>query len=224
MATPLRLVELQCPRCGGGHWELDNDYRGADLFGGRELSYPERTYTCPVCGTSGTNYSVLQKGPSEFFLQPAPLYPMSVADFEHWVSILRANFPNNHLLGELGKTFFPYTPADRAAWERENPVAEMRDQDGDHQANPDLTNATEWFEVMRPGDSLSFLRRDRGNLQVDEGTAGTFSVRCTDARGKVAVEKAGLDSRTVLAAIRLYLTGDVAECVRKIDQPGPEAL
>ena len=224
MATPLRLVELQCPRCGGGHWELDNDYRGADLFGGRELSYPERTYTCPVCGTTGTNYSVLQKAPSEFFLQPHPLYPMSVADFEHWVSILRANFPNNHFLGELGKTFFPYTPADRAAWERENPVAEMRDQDGDHRADPDLFHATDWFEVMRPGDSLSFLRRDRGKLQVDEGAVGTFSVCCADALGQVVVERAGLHNRTVLVAIRLYLAGDIAECVREIELSGPKAL
>jgi hypothetical protein len=153
---------------------------------------------------------------------------MSVADFEHWVSILRAHFPNSRFLGELGKTFFPYTPekaaADRAAWERENPVAEVRDQDGERLVDPDLFHATDWFEVMRPGDSLSFLRRDRGKLQVDEGSAGTFSVRCTDARGQVVVERAGLDNRTVLVVIRLYLAGDVAECVREIDLPGPEAL
>ena len=223
----MRLVELRCPSCGGGHWELDNDYRGADLFGGRELSYLERTYTCPVCGATGTNYSVLQKAPSEFLLQPDRLYPMSVADFEHWVSILRANFPNIHFLGELGKSFFPCTPekaaADRAAWERENPVAEMRDQDGDRRVDPDPFHATDWFEVMRPGDSLSFLRRDGGELQVDEGSDGTFSVRCTDARGQVVGERAGLENQTVLVAIRLYLGGNVTECVREIDRSGPKA-
>ena len=109
MASPARLLELRCPRCGGSHWEIDNDYRGFDPadLGAEGSSYAERTYRCPVCGATGTNYSVLQKGPEYLFSQPIPTVPMSVAEFEHWVTILRAHFPNNHFLGELGTRWYP---------------------------------------------------------------------------------------------------------------------
>jgi len=42
------MVKLRCPICHASHWEIDSDYRGADLGGGVELPYPERDYFCPL--------------------------------------------------------------------------------------------------------------------------------------------------------------------------------
>jgi hypothetical protein len=103
--TPPRLVQFACPTCQGQFGEIDSDYRGGDLFGGIELSYPEREYDCPHCGARNTNCKILQKGPPEFFLQPHDLYPMSVADFNHWYAVFAANFPQDErrkMLGSAG--------------------------------------------------------------------------------------------------------------------------
>ena len=105
--TPARMVELRCPHCHASHWEIDSDYRGADLAGGVELSYPERDYFCPHCKRTGPGYAVLQKSPPEFFLQPHPLYPMSENDFAYWVEILRQNFPDDPMLADVYKTWRP---------------------------------------------------------------------------------------------------------------------
>jgi hypothetical protein len=106
MSTPPRLVQLQCPACQAHHWEIDCDYRGAELVGKKELSYAERTYRCPNCGTSGTGYQVSLKSPPAFFLQPHPMYPMSAEEFDHWVAVLREHFPDHPLLRELGTRWY----------------------------------------------------------------------------------------------------------------------
>jgi hypothetical protein len=111
MATPARLVQLSCPKCVARHWEIDNDYREANLFSpGDEASYEQRPYLCPACGWTGAGYAVLEKSPPEFFLQPHPLYPMSVADFDRWLAVLRANFPDNPMLQYLGTEWYPGSP------------------------------------------------------------------------------------------------------------------
>ena len=109
MSTPARLVELKCPCCQSDHWEIDSDYRGADMVpGGVELPYEERPYLCSACGTKGTGYSVGRKSPLEFFLQPHPMYPMSRWEFHRWVRVLRENFPEHPSLEKLGKSWRPY--------------------------------------------------------------------------------------------------------------------
>jgi hypothetical protein len=42
---------------------------------------------------------------------------MTRADFDHWVAILSANFPDHPLLAELGTSFFPRTPQEVASRE-----------------------------------------------------------------------------------------------------------
>src|SRR5579862_4498265 len=101
------MVELLCPSCSSLHWGMDCDYRGAELIGQKELSYRERTYFCPHCQSSRKGYVVLQKSPPEFFLQPHELYPMNRVYFSYWVKMLRRNFPDDPMLAELGKTWYP---------------------------------------------------------------------------------------------------------------------
>ncbi len=218
--TPRRLTEITCPECHRTKWIIDSDYRGANLAGGIELGYSERHYSCADCGIEGTGWSVGQQSPPEFLLQPHNMYPMTQSDFDHWVTILRANFPNDWRLAELGRSFFPRSPEEVAsaqeAWERDHPVGEMRDQDGARRADPNIRDATIWLEVMKPGDSLSFLRRDGGVLQISGPAGETFSVRCTDARGHVVMDAADLDGRAVLSATVLYLAGDVRGCAKEL--------
>ena len=101
--TPPRLTELECPECHTTKWIIDSDYQGADLFGGIELAYSERVYSCSVCDTDQIGWLVRQQAPPEFLLQPHDLYPMTQA--------------------ELGSRFFPRTPeevaAKREAFERD---------------------------------------------------------------------------------------------------------
>jgi hypothetical protein len=107
--TPPRLVELECPICHTKHWEIDRDYTGLGWFGRRAKSYEERKYGCHKCGYQGSGYQVLQKSPPQFFLQPHPMHPMTQADFDRWVAILRENFPDHPQLKELGNSFRPNT-------------------------------------------------------------------------------------------------------------------
>ena len=102
MATPPRLVELECPICHASHWVIDSDYGGADMItGGVELPYEERTYACSNCHEEAAGHHVLRKGPPEFFLQPHPMYPMTRDDFDYWVDILRAHFPDHPMLEKV---------------------------------------------------------------------------------------------------------------------------
>jgi len=104
--TPSRLVELECPKCRAKHWVIDSDYRGSSMLGQPERTYGERDYACRECRYSGRGFHVLAKSPPEFLEQ---LHPMSQADFDYWVSVLRKHFPDYPLLKRLGKEFRPNT-------------------------------------------------------------------------------------------------------------------
>lgn len=108
--TPPRLVELCCPQCQRAHWVIDCDFRAAYMAGGVDVDYGERRYLCKHCKYIGLGYTVLQKSPPEFFLQPHEMYPMKRAEFDHWVAILRQNFPDHHRLQDLGSKWYPYNP------------------------------------------------------------------------------------------------------------------
>lgn len=92
MATLLRLSELRCPYCHEAAWVMDNEYRGMD---GIMIPYSERDYPCKACGHRGSGWALLQQGPAEVLLQPHPFYPMTQADFDHWISVLKTNFPDH---------------------------------------------------------------------------------------------------------------------------------
>ncbi len=114
MSTPERLVELNCT-CGTPHWEIDCDFRG---MGGEEEPYDARTYTCPACGREGSGFTVLQKSPPEFFLQPHHMYPMAQAKFDKWVQVFREHFPDHPRLGDLGGRWRPAKPRWWQFWKR----------------------------------------------------------------------------------------------------------
>jgi hypothetical protein len=219
MTTPDRLTEIECPSCHRTKWILDSDYRGSDMMGGVERGYPQRVYTCGGCGWDDAGWLVKQQAPSTFLLQPHPMYPMTRADFDHWVAILRANFPDHPCLAELGTSFFPCTPEDaaaaKAAREQEHPVDKLRDQDGAGTNEPTMRHAMERVAIMRPGDSLSFFRRDGGVLAFQRVAAApeSFTCRCSDERRRVLLEAADLDRQKILTAIERYLGGDVRRCL-----------
>ena len=108
--TPSRLNELSCPNCGHTNWIIDSDYRGTD---GLILPYALREYSCSECGNTGTGWKLIRQSPPEFLLQPHDMYPMTQAEFDRWVAILKTHFPDHPLLAELGKTFYPYRPGRR---------------------------------------------------------------------------------------------------------------
>jgi hypothetical protein len=141
---------------------------------------------------------------------------MSVEDFDYWVSVLRANFPDDPRLPEVGRRFVPATPeqvqARRNAYFAAHPVVEMRDQDGARRALPDPFRAIEWLEVMRPGDSLTFLHSHDGTLFLEGPGCGPFSVRRSDASGRVVAHEPALDEQRARVLIWRYLEGDVAGC------------
>ncbi len=105
--TPARLNELSCPTCSQASWIIDSDYRGTD---GVRLPYEQRVYSCRRCSNTGPGWTLMQQSPPEFLLQPHDTYPMSRADFDHWVAILSANFPDHPCLADLGRGFVPRIP------------------------------------------------------------------------------------------------------------------
>ena len=109
MATPPRVVRLECPACRDSHWEIDSDYNGADLIGEEELGYPERRYSCPSCKRQGPGWAVRNKSPVAFLLQPSDAYPMRRSEFEYWAGILRAHCPDHPFVPEIGREFRPNT-------------------------------------------------------------------------------------------------------------------
>jgi hypothetical protein len=145
--------------------------------------------------------------------------------FDYWVAILRTNFPDHPHLARLGRSFFPRTPEEVAAAEeahgRAFPVREMRDQDGASRKEPTIHHAAEWLEIMMSGDSLSFLRRDGGELRITKPAQKPFSVRCTGAPGNLVTEAIAVDADTVLSAIDRYLEGDLKGCVAQLPGGSP---
>jgi hypothetical protein len=78
-------------------------------MGGIDIDYSERVYHCPACWYSKAGYTVLQKSPPEFFLQPHPMYPMRQKEFDYWADILKSHVPDHPIIQDLGKTFKPNT-------------------------------------------------------------------------------------------------------------------
>jgi len=101
--TPPRLNELRCPSCKQTSWVIDSDYKSED---GRLVPYSQRVYPCSRCGNAGDGWKLIQQSPAEFLLQPSRNYPMTLANFDHWVAILLANFPDHPMLAKLGRHSF----------------------------------------------------------------------------------------------------------------------
>jgi len=70
--------------------------------------------------------------------------------------------------------------------------------------------------MMEPGDSLSFLHRHGGELQISRPTDGTFSVRRMDARGYVTMETSALGRDTAWGATSRYLGNDVTASITQV--------
>jgi hypothetical protein len=221
--TPPRLNEVQCPGCQRTSWVIDSDDQGMDDI---HLPYDQRSYACPHCGKNGRGWTLLQQSPIAFLLQPSDRDPMTQAEFDHWVNILRTNFPDASILTGLGTTFFPRLPEEAEALKeaeaRAYPVIEMKDQDGARRALPEPRTAGEWFEIMKAGDFLVFSRRDGGMLRVDRGEA-THSAHCRDAAGASLALVDGVDERTARQSIGYYLAGDVGGCIRTLERITPSA-
>ena len=109
--TPPRLNELSCPNYARASWEIDSDFRDE---GGTALPYDQRIYSCRFCGVTGPSWTLLQQSPPAFLLQPHSLYPMTRADFDHWLAVLREHFPDHPRLRDYPTRFFaqppPYQP------------------------------------------------------------------------------------------------------------------
>jgi hypothetical protein len=214
--TPPRLTELQCPRCEGIVWVIDSDFRG---IGPDTPPYDQRQYPCSHCRYRGPGWKVGQQSPPEFLLQPHNLYPMTQEAFDYWVRILRTHFPTHPALTRLGKDFVPRLPPDvevmKALHERVHPVGEMRDQDGARRADPDLSTAIEWFEMMKPGQTLVLNRRDGGRLYISLDQSG-HSARCLDASGKTLAETSALPEQVARDAVACYLNGNTSGCARTL--------
>lgn len=105
--TPQRLNELSCPNCKQASWMLDSDFRGMD---GVMLPYAQRVYSCRCCSNTGPGWRLMQQSPPEFLPQPHDMYPMTHAEFDHWVAILKASFPEHPRLADLGRGFVPRVP------------------------------------------------------------------------------------------------------------------
>jgi hypothetical protein len=156
-------------------------------------------------------------------LQPHDLYPMTRGEFDYWVTILRMHVPEHPALRSLGTTFFPRLPEDveemRQAHARAHPVGVMKDQDGARRVDPDMRTAMEWLELMKPGDTLVFRRRDGGSLQLAfEGL--TYSARCNDHAATVLLDTVGLDGPTLREGIEQYLAGRTEGCVKRLYSKG----
>ena len=105
--TPPRLNQLSCPTCGRASWTIDSDYPGMD---GVMLPYKQREYSCRHCSRTGPGWTLIRQSPPEFLLQPHNMYPMTQSAFNHWLAILKANFPDHPLVADLGRGFVPHTP------------------------------------------------------------------------------------------------------------------
>jgi hypothetical protein len=210
--TPPRLNELRCPGCQQTSWVIDSDYNGM----GDDVPYGKRLYACVRCGHDGIGWVVCQQSPPAFFLQPHSMYPMTQAAFDYWVNVLKTHFPSHPRLAYVGPRFRPCLPEEAEAIkqedERARPVAEMRDQDGARRVKPTMGDASDWLDMMTPGDTLELRRHDGGSFKLTfDGTKR--SAICLDPVGDIAARATALDERTVRVAVERYLSGSTDRCV-----------
>lgn len=160
MATPVRLLELRCPKCNQPHWEMDNDFRG---IGGKKIPYPDRTYACCHCRFEGEGYTVLQGSPPEFIMQPHPMYPMSKEDFAYWLAILKREFPKCARL-DSEREFVPFTPEEyEAKWPKTKRII----ADGNTIMQYMYENGSE-FRMIIPGEEIEHIvRAFAGNTTIE---------------------------------------------------------
>lgn len=106
MVTPIRLVLLECPRCQATELIFHTDHTGRP-GGDNCLEIGDRPGGfCSQCGREA-GLRVKEQAPPELFLQPHDLYPMTVAEFAHWFSILRTHFPTDERLATVGVFWYP---------------------------------------------------------------------------------------------------------------------
>jgi hypothetical protein len=208
MATPYRLIELECPGCRGRTWVIDADYRGAD---GRRTDYETLDYTCRRCAYHGAQWRLGQKSPPTFLSQPHPLYPMTQRAFDYWVGILREHFPEYRRLAQLGTGFRPCLPEEADAHRLEHfrhyPIVEMRDPHGERRHGP-FSHDVEVIRTLAPGDWITLTRYDGPTLHI-ERRDDDYLAAWRDAAGAVTAERGGLDLAGVLAIARRALEADL---------------
>lgn len=96
-------------------------------------------------------------------------------------------------------------------WSPSEAVVEIRDQDGERSPCP--THFPEWVAVMKPGDSLTFIHRDGGQLFVEGAASGPFLVRCSDASGQVVAFAPRVSHSETFQIIGQYIGGDSPEVI-----------
>jgi hypothetical protein len=92
-------------------------------------------------------------------------------------------------------------------------VVELRDQDGARTSSPGQFRG--WLEVMKPGDSLTFVHKDGGQLLVKGAANGPFLVQYADAQGQILEETPSVTSSLVCDIILKYMRGDAPVVITK---------
>ena len=77
---------------------------------------------------------------------------------------------------------------------------------------------------MKPGDSLTFLHKEGGQLFVAGPARGLFSVRCSDARGAVVAESPRVSRPRVRKVIARYINGDTPDLITRLLQSRERSL
>ena len=187
------LRELECPSCHATTWVIESDYPGDD---GRQTRSEDRERECQSCRRKGTGWELRQVAWA-FLSQPSEFDPMSQKDFDYWVGILRANFPDHPALARLGDTFYPFLPEEALAREEErrhaHPVMVMLDQDGARKITPDAHDALEWLGMMEAGSLLRFVRHDEAELEIAGAADGPFVVTWRGPPSQVSPLEAPFD-------------------------------
>ena len=203
MRQPLSvLVQLQCPECSAQFWVIDYDYIGPLT--------PERVYTCTSCGRVGVGHAVIQIAPPQFLLQPHDHFPMTLQEFEHWVAILRENFPDHPLLQD-GRSFVPCTPEN--SYQARPAVLEMRDGRGRARARPQLSEAAEWLENLGWMNTLTFDHKNGMKLLLHGSLRGAIRASCSGSMGKTIASGSGLTKKRALVALEQFFKGDTDGCL-----------
>lgn len=88
-------------------------------------------------------------------------------------------------------------------------VVEMRDQDGVRVAFPEARDAKEWYDVMRPGDTLTFLTIDGAELLLSRASEGTTALRHVPADGSPPYETSSLHADQLRCIVLRFLEDPV---------------